>query len=164
MTPFILMERIKLPPEGAPSKDQAYDSDKQLWIDTNSNQPVVSLMAGGYGQSQFGETTITETREGADSSETASIEASQFGETSVSKSAEGIDQIGEISAFLSPDGVELESSRFGETQVTSTSEGHDQPEMAMLEISQFGETSLTRTTEGHDQPEIVALNYLQEAP
>jgi len=41
--------------------------------------------------SQFGETTLTRTREGADQTEDTSLEGSQFGETTLTNTQEGAD-------------------------------------------------------------------------
>lgn len=144
MTPFILKGRRKLPPESAPSNEQVYDEYRQLWIDKKSGTPVVSCVRTQAQPSQFGETTITETREGADQVEVATLQASKFGETTITKTMEGADQF-EISTLL--------PSQFGETTVTATLEGADQTEVAMLQASKFGETTFTRTREGHDQTE-----------
>ena len=45
-----------------------------------------------HAQSQFGETTLTETREGVDQPEGSTIQASQLGETTLTKTHEGADQ------------------------------------------------------------------------
>lgn len=144
MTPFILKGRRKLPPESDPSNEQVYDDYRQLWIDKKSGTPVVSCVRTQAQPSQFGETTITETREGADQAEVATLQASKFGETTITKTMEGADQF-EVTA--------LAASRFGETTVTATVEGADQAEAASFQASQFGETTFTRTREGHDQTE-----------
>lgn len=120
MTPFVLLGRKKLPPEDAPSPDHAYDASKQLWIDSTSGVPLVLRMQGHAPRSQYGETTITETREGADQSEGASFQLSQFGETTLTKTREGADQ---------SEGIDLlQASQFGETVQTRTREGVDQTE------------------------------------
>jgi hypothetical protein len=139
-----LKGRRKLPPEEAPSAKHVYDEHLQIWIERRSGLPVVSQLRAASQPSQFGETTLTETREGADQSEITALYGSRFGETTVTKTMEGTDQI-EIAS--------LRASPFGETTVTATLEGADRPEIAALYASQFGETTLTRTQEGHDQSE-----------
>ena len=151
MTPFILRGRRKLPPESAPSANEVYDEHQQLWIDRTTGEHLVRRMQAGSNPTQFGETTMTETREGTDQSEVTTLEASQFGETSMSKTREGVDQ-GEIS--------EQFSSQFGETTVTATHEGADQTEVTALQSSMFGETTMTRTSEGHDQIEATLLSAI----
>lgn len=142
MTPFVLLGRKKLPPESAPSSENEYDGNRQLWIDTSSGQPLVSRMLAHAQPTQFGETTITETREGVDQSEGTSLQASQFGETVLTKTHEGVDQ---------SEGV-FRASQFGETTHTATREGADQTE-SVFQASDFGETTNTRTREGTDQTE-----------
>jgi hypothetical protein len=106
MTLFVLLGRKKLPPESAPSAEQIYDNHRQLWIDKSSGVPLVSCMRAHAQPTKFGETTLTETREGADQTEGITFQASQFGETSITKTSEGADQI-EKTAF--------QASPFGET-------------------------------------------------
>lgn len=144
MTPFVLTGRRKLPPESDPADEHIYDEYRQLWIDKKSGTPLVSCVQTKAQPSQFGETTITETREGADQVEVATLQASKFGETTITKTMEGADQF-EITT--------LPASQFGETTVTATLEGTDQTEVATLQASKFGETTFTRTREGHDQTE-----------
>jgi hypothetical protein len=144
MIPFILKGRTKLPSESDPSDDQVYDQYRQLWIDKKFGAPVVSCVRTQAQPSQFGETTLTETREGADQADTAFLEASRFGETTMTKTMEGADQF-EV--------VALAASQVGETTLTTTVEGAVQTEVATLQASKFGETTFTRTREGHDQTE-----------
>lgn len=92
MTPYILLGRKKLPPESAPSPEHAYDEDRQLWIDRNSGVPLVCSTRTHAQPTQFGETTITETREGVDQTEGTALQASQLGETTLTKTREGVDQ------------------------------------------------------------------------
>jgi hypothetical protein len=122
MTPFILKGAIKIPPESDIPSEHVYDRQRQIWIDRSSNVPVVSSAEAHA--SRYGETTVSETREGADQTEVASIQASKFGETTMTKSMEGADQ-GEIAA--------LAISRFGETTVTATLEGADHSEVATIQ-------------------------------
>ena len=122
MTPYILLVRKKLPPERSPSPEHVYDEYRQLWIDKASGVPLVCCVRT-HAQSQFGETTLTETREGADQTEAAARQGSEFGETIQTRTREGIDQT-EASA--------LQASQFGETTVTYTQEGADQTERAIV--------------------------------
>jgi hypothetical protein len=112
MTPYILLGRKKLPPESPPSGQHVYDEGRQLWIDKNCGVPVVSCMQAQAQPTQFGETTLTETREGADRPEGA-VHASDFGETIQTRSREGVDQT---------EGNFLEASQFGETTMSKTRE------------------------------------------
>ena len=102
MTPYILLGRKKLPSESIPSPEHVYDERRQLWIDMNTGVPLVSCMRTQA--SQFGETSMTETREGADQTEGAVhapeiegmvesdvLQASRFGETTMTKAPEGTD-------------------------------------------------------------------------
>jgi hypothetical protein len=144
MTPFVLKGRKKLPPETEPSPEQSYDRKLQLWISRTSGLPLVVEMRQQLRALQFGETKLTETREGADQSELASIEPTKFGETTVTATVEGVDQ---------PDIAAFQASEFGETTITKTLEGVDQPERHDALSSEFGETTFTRTREGVDQSE-----------
>ena len=125
MTPYILLGRKKLPPESAPSPEQVYDELQQLWIDKNSGMPLVSCMRTHAQPTQFGETTLTETREGADQTEGA-VQASEFGETIQTRTREGVDQT---------EGATIQASQLGETTLTKTREGADQSEGATLQES-----------------------------
>jgi hypothetical protein len=148
MTPFVLLGRKKLPPDSAPSLEHVYDDDRQLWIDRSSGIPLVSSMQAHVQRSQFGETTMTETREGVDQLEATTIQASQFGETTLTKTREGADQ--------SEGAANFQASQFDETTNTRTREGTDQTEGTTVQASQFGETTSTNTHEGVDLNEIVA--------
>src|SRR5215475_2552894 len=92
MTPFILQGRKQLPAEGAPDARHVYDTDLQLWMDTQENVPLIERLQNHAQATKFGETTFTETREGADRSEGASMDASDFGETIQTRTWEGVDQ------------------------------------------------------------------------
>lgn len=164
MTPYILDGRKRLPPESEPSPEQYYDVERQIWADRPSGRPVVELMASPCSQSQFGETMLTKTHEGADQSEVAALEASQFGETTITETREGADQreivgvvmsqFGETTMTKSVEGADHEVtglSQFGETTMTRTVEGADHE---IIGQSQFGETTNTATLEGIDQPEV----------
>jgi len=120
MTPFILKGAIKIPPETDTPSGHVYDRQRQIWVDSRSGVPVVASSPGAHA-SRDGETTVTETREGADQTEVASIHASRFGKNTMTKTMEGADQ-GEVTA--------LAASRFGETTVTATPEGAGQSEVA----------------------------------
>ena len=122
MTPFILRCVVAFPPE-TPPETCVYDSERQLWIDEETEVPVVLLNASGD-ISRYGETTITETREGADQSEIGMMRASTYGETTLTKTVEGADQ-GEVVTHL--------ASRFGETTTTRAPEGTDVPESAFAQ-------------------------------
>ena len=123
MTPFVLRERKRLPPESAPKTQHVYDADLQLWIDTEKNLPLVECLRTRSEPTQFGETTFTETREGADRTEGTSVEASNFGETIQTRSREGVDQT---------EGSAIQASQIGETILTKTREGADQSEVSEL--------------------------------
>lgn len=142
--PFVLRDRRRLPPDAGPSHQHTYDDRLQLWIDNESGLPAVLCTQGQEQQSNFGETTLTETREGADQTEISDLQASRFGETTMSKTMEGTDQA------ENPLGL---GTQFGETTLTATAEGADQSESVDLDASSFGETTLTCTVEGVDQLE-----------
>jgi hypothetical protein len=118
--PFVLQGRIALVPEPEPAVNEFYDPLRQLWVDSVSGSPLVTLLSDeGLMASRFGETQITETREGADQSEITSLSSSKFGETTFTRRSEGEDQAEPVGA-----------SRFGETTVTKTQEGTDAIESA----------------------------------
>ena len=123
MTPYILHDRKKLLPESAPCPEHVYDSGRQLWIDKNSGVPLVSTIRTQAQPTKFGETTLTETREGTDRTEGA-VHASNSGETIQTRSREGVDQ--------SEENI-LEASKLGETTLTKTREGTDQTEGVTLQ-------------------------------
>jgi len=143
MTPFILEGRKKLPPEPAASSEEEYDQLRQLWVDRKSGEPLVSRIRRAMKASQYGETSLTETREGADQADSA-FQASSYGETIMTKTREGADMT-EPSAW--------DASSYGETSHTATREGADQPDRS-IGASPYGETIETRTREGADQTEI----------
>lgn len=119
MTPFILQGATRVPPEQAPSSDQIYDPQLQIWMDRRTGVPVINSSVH-VDASRFGETSVTETQEGADQSEVQPFRASSFGETTLTKTAEGVDQI---------EATSLSPTRYGETTVTATVEGADTPEI-----------------------------------
>ena len=119
MTPFILQGATRIPPEQAPSADHVYDAQLQIWMNTRTGIPVV-ISSMDVDATRFGETTITETQEGADQPEVQNLRASNFGETTVTKTAEGVD--------LS-EATSLSATRYGETTVTATVEGADRSEI-----------------------------------
>ncbi len=141
---FILMNREVLKPEAKPGKQMRYDDNMQLWVNQQTGEPIVLEFFEGSNRlcSEFGETDMTKTQEGADQSE--ALQLSEFGETTITRTQEGADQ-SEMLGF----------SEFGETVITETREGADQSEM--LGFSEFGETRLTATSEGADQGEIFSL-------
>ena len=96
---------------------------------------------------QFGETTLTETREGADRGRGIALHATQYGETTVTATREGLDQTDRA----------IQASQLGETTFTRTREGADQSEAPAVQASQLGETTLTKTREGADQSEGATL-------
>lgn len=118
--PFILKVRMALPEEPSTLEDHQYDSARQLWASLATGIPLVVAFASQR-STRFGETSMTETREGADQSEVSAFYASRFGETQITKTFEGHDQTGEAILIC---------SRFGETSVTATAEGHDVSECA----------------------------------
>lgn len=146
MPPFILNGRKKLPPEPAVSSEEEYDQQRQLWIDRKSQEPLVCRIHSEIEASQYGETSLTDTREGADQSESA-FQMSSYGETTMTKTREGADMT-EASAW--------DASSYGETIKTATREGADQPDRAIA-ASSYGETIETRTREGADQTEISSI-------
>jgi len=95
MTPYILLGRKKLPPECPPSSaEHFYDEQQQLWIDKKSGMPLVSCFRNQTQATKFGETLMTETREGVDQAEGTTIhQATQYGETVLTRTHEGADQI-----------------------------------------------------------------------
>jgi hypothetical protein len=113
-----LLGRKELPLENSPTPDEVYDEHRQLWIDKKSGLPLVSCMQNHVQRTQYGETTFTKTREGADQTEGA-IQASRFGETTQTHTVEGIDRT-EVTI--------MHASQFGETITTRTREGTDQSE------------------------------------
>ena len=119
MTPFILQGATRIPPEPPPTAEHIYDAQLQIWMDRRTGVPVV-ISNVHVDATRFGETTITETQEGADQPEVQLLRASSFGETTVTKTAEGVDQ---------SEATSLSASRFGETTVTATVEGLDRPEI-----------------------------------
>ena len=67
MMPFVLLGRKKIIPESAPLSEHVYDHDKQLWIEKSSGTPLVLCIQSRAQASPYGETTMTETREGGGS-------------------------------------------------------------------------------------------------
>lgn len=140
---IVLMGRERVASDSSQNDNAAYDAELQLWVNRQTRVPIVLADIGRRPTercaSQFGETTLKKTQEGADQSDM--LTSSQFGETSLTKTQEGADQSEALCA-----------SEFGETTLTRTQEGADQSEV--LCASQFGETTLTETREGADQSEI----------
>jgi hypothetical protein len=139
MIPFILKGAVKIPSDPGMDLENTYDRERQIWVDRKSGIPAV-VCGHPCEASRFGETPMSETREGTDQTEAASIDASRFGETSLSRTREGADQ-SEVTT--------VSASRFGETSLTKTMEGIDQGETS-LTASRFGETTITAAREGID--------------
>lgn len=139
---FVLKKRETIISDIKPSGQIVYDTDLQIWVNNDNRKPVVLNSTRSRSRnalaSDFGETQITRTREGADQSEM--ISCSDFGETLITETREGADQ-SEI----------IGCSDFGETIFTKTQEGADQSDL--IQCSDFGETRLTATREGVDQSE-----------
>ena len=121
MIPFILKGATKLPEESSPAREQVYDANLQLWIDTRAGVPLVSAVV-----SRADPEADTDGQTGgpasADPAHVPCMKPSPFGETVVTETIEGVDQP-EIAAFL--------ASPFGETVHTATVESVDNPEIAV---------------------------------
>ena len=130
--PFVLRRRTLLPPVAKPKPDQSYDAERQIWVLSDSGEPLVVQYERRQIQcSDFGETSLTKTSEGHDQREVLS--RSEFGETVATRTAEGTDQ------------SEILASEFGETVMTETSEGHDRTEcIALSDFDPAGETAPNR--------------------
>ena len=89
---FILMNREVLKPEAKPGKQIRYDDNMQLWVNQQTGQPIVLQFFQGLNQlcSEFGETDMTKTQEGADQPEVSP--SPEFGETTITRTQEGADQ------------------------------------------------------------------------
>ena len=153
MPPFILVGRKRLPTDPAPSSEEEYDQQRQLWVDRKTQEPLVSRLHRELTASQYGETSLTETREGADQSD-STLQMSSYGETTMTKTREGADMT-EASAWA--------ASSYGETIKTATREGADQPDRPIA-ASTYGETIETRTREGSDQTEISGIAEVEPLP
>lgn len=151
--PFVLRGKKLLRGDEPPSADVDYDYCRQLWVHRASDDPLVNRLrrpvgTANFGRTQeFGETSITASKEGTDQGEVASLEASPFGETTLTRTIEGTDQL-EIALGPTP---------FGETLVTATVEGIDQAEVATFDLDDpshpdewFGEA--TNETVAREQP------------
>ena len=83
MTPFILKGAIKILDEDAPTQEQVYDSQVQLWIDIRTGMPIVSVtvvtIVSGFD------------KESIDQSEATAFYASPFGETLHTATVESVD-------------------------------------------------------------------------
>ena len=117
---FVLQRKTQLPDDPAPSVRERYDPTLQLWLDAESGEPIVTRERHSKTQSSFGETTLTETKEGADQSEIATLHASRFGETTLTKTQEGTDQ---------SEGSASWTSRFGEAVNSESGDGDHQSEI-----------------------------------
>jgi hypothetical protein len=120
--PLVLKGRFVLPAESEPCESEHYDAERQIWVDRGTGRPLIETMPRAGGNTPFGETVTTESREGTDQSEITSLIASQFGETMMTKSQEGHDQTGESPSV----------STVGETSNTYTREGVDTTEVSAL--------------------------------
>jgi len=115
---FVLRTREPLNAQTERHEMTQYDDELQIWMNRETGRPVV-LQSFESSQekrcSDFGETIMTRTIEGADQPE--AMRASEFGETLITETREGADQA-EVIGF----------SEFGETRMTATREGVDQAE------------------------------------
>lgn len=159
---FILTRKQLIPHSPKPSSTDFYDENTQIWMCLEEGVPIVSKSKKKSNQihaSNFGETSINETKCGTDQSEVTAdhVLCSDYGETTITKTSEGTDQHESTSEF------EIRASEYGETLITDTFEGSDQSESifainnSKIEASDFGETTITRTNEGVDQPEILKV-------
>jgi hypothetical protein len=96
--PFVLRRPTPIPGDTLPSSNEFYDPHLQIWISRKHSRPLVSIKSENSSSepTEFGETVITETREGIDQMERIvgadDIRASDFGETVLTKTREVIDQ------------------------------------------------------------------------
>jgi hypothetical protein len=105
--PFVARSRKLLSTPAPAGPEHRYDSNMQIWVCARTGEPLVLLRTQQDGRtlaaSEFGETTLTKTVEGADQSEGRvdasfassgyrGVSASQFGETTLTESGEGADQ------------------------------------------------------------------------
>jgi hypothetical protein len=118
MTTNFADARRLLPKEPQPLLEQFYDPIRQVWADRLSGALAVEQMRYRPAASAFGETTLTEAREGADHAASPLLAASNLGKTPITQQDEGADE--RVPA-------DLLASRFGETTMTKASgEGADQ--------------------------------------
>ncbi|WP_319406139.1 hypothetical protein [uncultured Desulfosarcina sp.] len=115
---FFLFRFLEPIPGKSENRTACYDNDRQIWVDKQTNLPLVETF-NKQKFSNYGETIMTETKEGVDQSEVLS--SSDFGETISTATNEGIDQREIVNQDSSTD--------FGETIMTKTSEGIDQREI-----------------------------------
>lgn len=120
MRPFILREAITLPPSVDPPIEHIYDQTLQLWIDSQTGIPVVSL-EGATAATRHGETLLTATREGADQSESATIDVPVPHDATGTRTND---------RGRSAEAHSLTATRYGETAMTETREGADTSEAA----------------------------------
>ena len=120
---FVLVGKRPIPWQSAPRPSEVYDPELQVWIHSDTGKPIVLMEPEDFKNrtcTPFGETEITETREGIDQPESTlarTFSASPFGETLITRTREGVDQ---------PEAMQF--SPFGETIYTATREGIDQSE------------------------------------
>jgi len=116
---FVLRTREPLNAQIDRHENTQYDNRLQIWMNQETGRPLVLQSIENSQEkrcSDFGETIITRTLEGADQPEV--IRSSEFGETLITETREGVDQA-EVIGF----------SEFGETRMTATREGIDQAEV-----------------------------------
>lgn len=105
--PFVARQRTPLPASDPAGPSHHYHPLRQLWVNADSGEPLVvghvRSRRAPLASSEFGETSLTRTHEGADQSEgrigqdiltvgRGRLVASQFGETLVTETSEGVDQ------------------------------------------------------------------------
>lgn len=88
-TPVVLLGTLPQIPKAEPVTGTRYCHEQQLWIDADG-VPIVMKQANSKA-SDFGETTVTLTREGIDQTESEISLASDYGETTFTKTSEGHD-------------------------------------------------------------------------
>jgi hypothetical protein len=112
--PFVARQRTPLPASDSAGPTHHYHPLHQLWVSAESGEPLVvghvRSRRAPLASSEFGETSLTRTTEGADQSEGR------------------IGQVSSSDTSLTAGRGKLLASQFGETLVTETSEGVDQSE------------------------------------
>lgn len=156
--PFVLLDTVCVPDRIEPA-GVTYDQRRQLWVANDGVTPYVRMVLSAGLDSEFGETSITETREGTDQPDVAEAlalpaQVDGRGQESSARSVQGhTESLARLSLQLdsrSVDGRSL-SSQYGETTRTGSQEGTDVHEGNLA--SDFGETTYTRTREGVDASE-----------
>lgn len=110
--PFVARRKKLLPASESADSTNYYDPVRQIWVSAESGEALVvrsiRMRSSPVASSDFGETSLTRTSEGADQNEgrveqESSVDrlssasrgrllASQFGETLVTETGEGVDQ------------------------------------------------------------------------